>query len=309
MLNRGTILAVVAVIITGAAAMALIWKASGPAPLVPSTAPETGSGSPAAPPAATSDGEVPAPSADNAPTGFPPLERFDERLQEDFEARSVRAYRDSGADTIVTSFLDEQLLLWQLTPHEQRGTALARSMHEFAQRAMAQQGNDAWEDAGMDLARRFASALTDAAEQCTPGADVQTCWMCMVAPEATWHGELVGIGGDFVEFAFRTGLLSPETGLTVSTPMLRTIFLYRWFNAVTGVRPVEQSLTTNEYQAFLRWRIERAIGIPAARRHELAIAYAAAFPDESSPPNAETLALTADAAGVDPPLMTTEGER
>lgn len=305
MQNRRTILPVAALAIAGASAMVVLWKATEPPSPAPDTALEASGSSPGASTPTMPDNLL-SPSSDTPAAGFPPLQRFDEQLELDFAARIATGARETDAATVVSSFIDEQLVIWQMTLPDQRGPALARSMNDFAQRAMAQHGNDAWEDAGAELAQRFAEALATAVASCAPAAEAQQAWACMVDSSATWHRDAVGIGGDFIEFAFRTGLLTADSGLTVSIPMLRAIFLYRWFNAVTGVRPVEQSLTPSEYRAFLRWRIEHATGIAATRRHELAIAYATAFPDESSPPNADTLALTAAAAGVDPPVMTTE---
>jgi hypothetical protein len=309
MSNRRTILSVAVVVALGAAAMGLLWRGSMP---ISQNRPNS-EGSAAQLQATAADERMVRDflrlADERAPTGFPPLERFDEALETDFAARVATAdARDTG-DDIATTWVEEQLIIWNITPADQRGPALARSMQEFAERAMAQSGNDAWDDAGAELAARFATSLRTAADSCDEQTDLEATWLCMTRPGAAWHNDLIGIGGDFLEFGFRTGILTPEAGLTISEPMIRAIFLYRWYNSVTGVRPVEQSLTRDEYRAFLRWRIEHAAGVAAERRHQLAFEFASAFPDESDPPNADTLALTAEAAGVAPPAPTTEQER
>lgn len=122
---------------------------------------------------------------------------------------------------------------------------------------------------------RFMAGLATASGLEGSGAIVDRLWDVRSAAVQA-HFESCG---DFVSIAVGSGLMAPDGTLSVDPALVAIVFRYRWFAAAQSERPLTALMPGDEYEVFLRWRFERALGVPEATRLRYAEEFFVQFPD------------------------------
>ncbi len=140
----------------------------------------------------------------------------------------------------------------------------------------------------LDFGDRFEAWLRQCAEQ-----KVNPELAVLDTPRSDVANAYVDLGGLFVQFAARGGLVDTHGLVAARRPLLHAVFLQHWARALQGRFTISSWLTPEETEWTLRWRAEwQSDGAPE-RRIEAALALKAVAGYPASY-NAGVLALAAD---------------
>jgi hypothetical protein len=275
-----TVVAIVALGSVTAAGVALFMRTAPPSSIELSPGDESGatagSGA-AAQPRPGLDEPAPVPAEPAAPGDPAQLIRFDQALELEWQQR-LAAGTPSGSTEFVDAWRATYLDIWAAAAPAERPRAFARASEALAIPYFNEHGTDAYAALGTQLTTLFVPAFEATLATCRDSGG--PIWPCVVDAGQSHSQALISVAGDFVAFGMMTGLVTPDGQTTVSTPLLRAIFLYRWFGYIAASVPLEQALLPTEYRAFLRWRIEAARGVSPERRAALEAEFGAMFQED-----------------------------